>query len=232
MSVFPGVELTVLYQSQEIHILAYNFDIDKAEAILAERNELVRQQKILELIQARELFLSCGFEVNSDLEINPKKSVGLIIAQDIYNNQTNQKKIISDHGHLLSAKEFYDYYQAPGQLCYVERSGVSVEWLIEKFKKLTNDLILAHPFRPVNNLLSPLSESNIYNLIDLGLTGLEIYHPYLSAEQSDTLQNIVKDRGLLFTGGSDFHGKDNSCELGYYASNKPITSFKLTDRAV
>ena len=44
--VIPGVELTALYEKQEVHILAYGFEIDKVSKILRKKQEIIMQKKI------------------------------------------------------------------------------------------------------------------------------------------------------------------------------------------
>ncbi|SRR3989339_938221 len=97
-----GVELSAIYKNQEIHILAYDFDSNKAEKIITERNELVQKQKQTELSQAIYLFKKEGFNVGDKLKSDDKKPVGLIVALDVYYNSDNQKKLIKKHGHLLN----------------------------------------------------------------------------------------------------------------------------------
>ncbi|MCL2024108.1 MAG: PHP domain-containing protein [Oscillospiraceae bacterium] len=43
-------------------------------------------------------------------------------------------------------------------------------------------------------------------LIPMGLDGVEVWHPENSAEESIELEKFARQRGLLMTGGSNFHG--------------------------
>lgn len=224
ITVIPGVELTALYKQQEVHILAYDFEINKISKILQKKQEVTEQKKIKELELAKKLFKQNGFEVNSNLKIKKEQPAGLTIALDVYNNPKNLKKISGQ-----SPKQFYDLYQSPGAPCYTERSGVNVEWIIDNLKGISIDLILAHPFNPVSYLISPLAVENIKDIVDMGLDGIEVYHPDLSNEQIDILKNLVQKNNWYFTGGSDFHDnlKNNCRKIGYIRDYFEINSFKL-----
>ena len=225
--VLTGVELTALYKDQEIHVLAYNFDLQAAEKVLLERNKIVNQQKAIEFALAKKLLTKVGFKISPDLVFDEKKPVGYTLGLDIYNQVANHQKLIKDCGHLPSTREFYDAYQAPGRPCYTKRSGVTVNWILEKFSPLTTDLVIAHPFREASMVIKALTAKEIEELIELGLKGLEIYHPNVSPEQLQELEEIVKHDNLLMTGGSDYHD-DNDPLPGHYEKDKEIKMFRLS----
>ena len=219
----PAVELTVLHGEREIHILAYGFEVEKMSKLLLERTTIVNKKKIQELKKSIKLFRDNGFVVSDVIKVNPKQPVGLTIALDVYNNPENANKVAS-----LTPEQFYETYQAPGSLCYVERSGVTLDWLIKKTRNLCQNLILAHPFNPVSFFVKPLSLDEIKKLILLGLDGIEVYHPGINSQQVNLLKKFVLDHNLMWTGGSDFHSPIKQLfPLGYYDINKRINSFKL-----
>ena len=49
IKVIPATELTAKHNDNEVHILAYDFDIDVVAEILKERNTIVRRKKIEEM---------------------------------------------------------------------------------------------------------------------------------------------------------------------------------------
>lgn len=230
--VIPGVELTAKFGHNEIHVLAYDFDINVVAEILKERNELVKQQKIEEMKKAIILSREQGFDITEGLSIIPKQPVTLTIALDICSKKTNQDMLIARHGKEFLPEDIFYEYQAPGKPCFVERSGVTVEWLVNKFKGVAQDLIIAHPFVSVSVVTKPLSKIEIDSLIEKGITGIEIYHEHTSDEQIKFLEDLVNDRKISYTGGSDFHGGLNSTPIGYYSYDRLMSSFKLTSHRV
>ncbi|MFH1236009.1 MAG: PHP domain-containing protein [Parcubacteria group bacterium] len=228
-NVIHGTELTAKYRDNEVHILAYDFVIDQAAKILKERNDLVRKLKQKEMALAVQLSQEEGQEVTDGLQPAEKQPVGLTIALDICTKRFNQDLFLRRHGKELTPEEFYFFYQAPGKSCAVERSGVTIEWLVEKFNGVARDLIIAHPFVSVSIVTTPLDEPQIHDVLNLGLTGIEVYHPDTNPAQIEILKRLVHERSLHFTGGSDSHGKERNAPLGYYNHDTTIPDFRLTN---
>jgi len=224
-----GIEFSVLYKQQEIHILAYDFDMKKMGTVLEERNQIIKNQRVEELSMAINLFRKKGFVVSKNLQLKAEKTVGLLIALDVYGNKDNQELIKKQHGYLLNEEEFYNEYQAPGQSCYVPRGGIDLDWLLEKIKSIECDKILAHPFVSVSFLVKPLTKKDIDYLINQGLDGIEVYHDRNTNEQIDFLKQYVIEKKLLFTGGSDSHGRTGNTAIGHYGEGKKVPEFKLTN---
>ena len=227
IQVIHGVELTTKYGDDEVHVLAYDFDIDAAAKVVRERNELVRVQKLEEMTSAIALSVAEGFEVTAGLVPVEKQPVTLTLALDICARASNQALFKERHGKILIPEEVYWEYQAPEKSCAVSRSGVSVEWIVEKFKGVAKDLIIAHPFVPVSVVVKALDEARIVDLLGKGLTGVEVYHNKTSADQIKLLKRIVGERSLHFSGGSDHHGRKDDSLLGQYGPDTPLPDFKL-----
>jgi hypothetical protein len=225
--VIPATELTAKYNDNEVHILAYDFNIDSAVEIIKERNEIVRCQKVKEMKDAIGLSREAGLEVSADLNPNEKQPVSLTVALDICANSANQNLFLKKYGKQFVAEDVYYEFQAPGKPCAVERSGVTVEWLIQKFKGVARDLIIAHPFVSVSVVTRPLNESEINDLLKIGLTGIEVYHNNTTAEQIDLLKRVVRERSVHYTGGSDFHGKKTDTPIGQYGADSLVPGFCL-----
>lgn len=225
--VIPATEISAKYNDNEIHILAYDFDIDKAAEILNERAEILRVKKIEEIKIAIKLFRQAGLEVDGDLEPLETQPVGLTVALDICANGINQKYFQKKYKKRLIPEDIYYLYQATGKSCAVERSGVTVEWVIKKFKKVARDLIIAHPFVSISVVNNPLNETEIDDLLKLGLTGIEVYHNNTSNEQIEFLKMKVLEKNIHYTGGSDFHGKINDTPIGQYNPQMVIPNFYL-----
>jgi predicted nucleotidyltransferase len=158
-----------------------------------------------------------------------KQPVTLTIALDICANRFNQELFQKKYGQQFKPEDVYFEYQAPGKSCEVERSGVSVEWLVQKFKGVARDLIIAHPFVSESVVMKPLNETDIANLLKIGLTGIEVYHNKTSTKQINSLKKIVRKKAIHHTGGSDSHGKKTDTPLGQYGSDSVIPDFYLSN---
>lgn len=231
IEVIPGVELTTKYNDDEVHILVFDFDVDAVAKILRERNELVWRQKIEEMKKSIELSRKEGFEITDGLVPVEKQPVTLTIALDICASQFNQDLFIKRHGKRLISEDVFYEYQAPGKSCAVERSGVSAEWIVEKFNGVAQDLIIAHPFVRVSVVTKPLDEMHTKDLLRIGMTGIEMYHSKTSDEQIALIKKIVQEKGLHYTGGSDFHGRTSDPTIGQYGPDRPLPDFSLANYA-
>lgn len=225
--VIPGVELTALFGDNEIHILAYDFDINVVAKILEERNDLVRKQKTEEMRKAIDLFLLNGLQISNNLVPSEKKPVGYTLAMDICSKQFNQDIFLQRHGRILTPDDIYFEYQAPGKPCAVTRSGVRIEWLLERLKNHVADFIIAHPFLQVSVVTKPLLEEDILSLLKIGISGVEIYHDKTPDDKIKWLKKISDEKTLHYTGGSDFHNRQNDLNLGFYGQNIEVPNFKL-----
>lgn len=228
IKVIPAVELTAKYKDNEVHILAYDFNVEAAAEILKERNEIVRRKKIEEMKTAIKLSRKEGLEVSPGLAPSEKQPVSLTIALDICANKFNQDYFLKKYGKRFMPEDIYYKYQAPGKSCAVERSGVTVEWLVQKFKGVAHDLIIAHPFVSESVVMKPLNKIDINNLLKIGLTGIEVYHNNTSDKQIGLLKKIVREKAIHYTGGSDFHGNGKDTPLGQYRSDCVIPDFYLS----
>lgn len=78
----------------------------------------------------------------------------------------------------------------------------SVEEGLAAIKAAHGIAVLAHPYEYDSlTLMTEIADS---------LDGIEAYHPSASPKQREELAKWGRERGLLITGGSDFHGMYNS----------------------
>jgi len=229
VKVITGVELTAKYNDNEVHILAYDFDVNAVTEILKERNEIVRRKKIEEMETAVKLSRKEGLEVTCGLVPLKKQPVSLTVALDICANSLNQNFFLKKYGKHFMPEDVYYEYQAPGKSCAVERSGVTVTWLVDKFKEVARDLIIAHPFVSESVVMKPLDEMRINDLLMMGITGIEVYHNKTSDDQISLLKKITNEHRIHYTGGSDFHGKKTDTPIGQYGHDRALPDFYLSN---
>ena len=89
----------------------------------------------------------------------------------------------------------------------------SVEDVINEIHSAGGIAVLAHPSKFDN-----FDEIDKY--AQLGLDGIEVWHPLASDEDIERLSEICKKKKLLLTGGSDFHGiyGDKTVTLGTWST--------------
>ncbi|HYF82953.1 MAG TPA: PHP domain-containing protein [Clostridia bacterium] len=189
IEVVPGIELSTLYEEEEIHILGYYIDY-KAEWFLntLEKIQNSRYERASKIVNKLN-----GMGVNITLEE----------VKDIADNGAIGRPHIARamivKGYINNIKEAFQGYIGKGCPAYVERYKLSCREAIEMIERLGGVSVLAHPGLIRNKI-------HIGKIIDLGIGGIEAYH---TKHDDETIRNslaIANTRRLLITGGSDCHG--------------------------
>ncbi len=189
VEIVPGIELSTLFEEEEIHILGYYIDFNAQwfreilEKIQNSRYE--RAEKIVA-------------KLNS-LGVNITHEQVKTIADDGAIGRPHIARAMIEKGYISNIKDAFREYIGKGCPAYVERYKLSTCEAIDIIKKLGGVSVLAHPGLIKN-------KSNIYKIIKLGVGGLEVYH---SKHDEETIRNalsIASSHNLIITGGSDCHG--------------------------
>ncbi|MFN2388338.1 MAG: PHP domain-containing protein [Actinomycetota bacterium] len=99
----------------------------------------------------------------------------------------------------------FDDYLAKGKKAYVSRKLYRPEDAIELMLSAGVVPVLAHPFT-LHLDLGDLARF-VDDLVAAGLRGIEGYHGDLSYEDQSPFRQIATEKGLIASGGSDYHGR-------------------------
>jgi len=177
------------------HILGYGFSIydnflHKTLETLQQAREN-RNPKIIEKLQLAGIDISiedvekiCG---NGQMG-RPHIALALI-----------EKKVVT------TFNEAFDRYLGTGCLAHVDKTRLSCQEAIQLIHKAGGVVVLAHPGLIKAPETYPMGEL-IDDLVSMGLDGIEVHHTDHSEEQIRYFEKMAQNRGLLITGGSDFHG--------------------------
>jgi len=189
VEIVPGIELSTIYEAEEIHILGYYIDF-KAAWFLDTLSEIQNSRyKRAESIVSK----LNGIGINITLE--QVKS----IADDGAVGRPHIARAMINKGYISNIKEAFNNYIGKGCPAYVERYKLKSSEAINIIKRLGGISVLAHP-----GLIR--EKSNIRNIINLGIDGIEVYHSKHDDETVRYALAIASSRKLLITGGSDCHG--------------------------
>ena len=209
-----GVEFAAQYHrfgEQEIHIVGLGFSPDatvltkQMKAIVTARE--TRNQKMVFALN------KLGFSISYQ-EIQQNAS-GNIVTRAHFANVLVHKKIVK------TTKEAFDKYLSANKPAYVEREILTPELCIETIQKAGGVAVLAHPtlyymdYQQIELLAQELK--------NYGLDAIEVQYSSYSAEQRKKITQIADKVGLLYSGGSDFHGKNRpNVQLGTGKNNLHI----------
>ncbi len=193
VTVIPGVELSAIDSEagKKVHILCYLAEKPDRLEGLCKRTSVARKRAG----QIMMLKVASRFPVSNDFIINHASGSTNLFKQHIMHALMDAgytDKIYGDLYHALFDSNSETNLLAPVK--YPEINDV-----IEEIHNAGGIAVLAHPA-----LYDNFSEIDKY--IELGLDGIEIWHPSASNEDIEKLSKICKNNKLLLTGGSDFHG--------------------------
>ena len=96
--------------------------------------------------------------------------------------------------------DFYKKIFKQGGICHFDIEYVDVFDAVKAIKESGGLAVLAHPGQQQNFWM-------IYELVELGLDGLELSHHTHSEEDRRMIRHYADIYDLFLTGGSDYHGK-------------------------
>lgn len=219
----PGIEIDCTYGGIGFHVLGYGIDYNSEDFAYIEDN--VVSQASAAAVELLHRTQALGFDVTE--EDMRRVAEGMehpeIWTGDMFAEVLLTKPEYHDHPILAPYRpggdrcdnpyvNFYWDYYAQGKPCHVPIHYPPMEEVIEIIHRNRGIAVLAHPGVNLKNrehLLTPI--------LELGLDGIEAFSSYHTLDQAAFYYNSAKNRNLLVTCGSDFHGKTKpSVKLGGY----------------
>lgn len=195
LEVLPGVEISAAYKKGDIHILGLLVDSDDSDfnALLksAEKERIGRNIKMIDNLK------SAGLPISYEEIV--AASPDSIITRAHFGKYLVDKGIVNDY------PSAFEKYLGDDTPYYVARKFTSPKDAIEGIIKAGGVPVLAHPI--IYRLPTPELEALVDTLISYGLRGIETIYSSHSKQDENYLRGLAKRKGLIITGGSDFHGK-------------------------
>lgn len=212
IEIVPGVELSVVWgEFRDLHLLGYAFDPchPGLNASLAEFRDFRagRSRMILERINAK--------LAGEGKPIIPVAAVLERAGGTIGRPHIGQALIAA--GYVRTMEEAFERYLVP---CNVPKRFFPIDEAISLIHGAGGCAVLAHPmFIEVTATALP---ELIDNLIGLGLDGMECWCGGATNDTIDRLLTLARRKGLIATGGSDFHQPGTGLMLGSGLGNLKI----------
>ena len=106
-------------------------------------------------------------------------------------------------GVVTDVAEAFARYLSSGRPAYVPAPSVSLTDAVALAAKAGGVAVLAHPGR----LADAERDRVVGEALEAGVDGVEVWHSQHDADLRRSLAGLVERRGLLATGGSDYHGR-------------------------
>lgn len=190
IEIIPGVELTVIKDKKEIHMLGYF--ISWKEKWLNEvlrRIQAERVSRIHKMIEKLRRF---------NIEVEPAR-VFDIAGRKGSVGRLHLARAMLEIKAVSSIQKAFDKYIGDLKPCYVEDIGFNPKEAINFILKANGVPVLAHPY-------TIKDDSLVREFIEYGIRGIEVFHIDHSPAVSKKYEKIAAEHGLLALGGSDCHG--------------------------
>jgi predicted metal-dependent phosphoesterase TrpH len=118
-------------------------------------------------------------------------------------------RALVEAGHAATEQEAFDRYLGAGKPAAPKRPSADPSLAIQTIRAANGVACLAHPvFCQDADAQQRLRElpQRLDHLVAVGLQALECFYPDATPDATDQLVRMARERGLIATGGSDFHG--------------------------
>jgi 3',5'-nucleoside bisphosphate phosphatase len=189
IEVIPGIEMGSDVDGFDIHILGYFIDhTDKPFVKYLKDLQALRMSRANEIISRLQ-----KHKLDITMEDVIKQTRGGVLTR------AHIGKAMVSKGLVHTVNEAFDRYLGRDKDCYVQKYNYSSHDVITAIKGSGGVPVIAHPG------ISKIDD-HIYELIKIGIMGIEVYCRDHTKEQIARYLEIANENGLIVTGGSDDHG--------------------------
>ncbi|MBP9599345.1 MAG: PHP domain-containing protein, partial [Desulfobacter sp.] len=181
-----------------IHMLGYGFsvyDCGLNDALTrAAEARANRNPKIIEKLNA------LGFDITLD-EVERRFGAS-------QTGRPHIAELLVEKGYVSDFRQAFDLYLGKNKPAYVDKFKISCKEAIRLILDAGGLPVLAHP--GIIDFQRPHDLDTFVNLlVEDGLAGIEVYYSGHDSALRQHLSEIVHSKGLVATGGTDFHGSFN-----------------------
>lgn len=209
MTYIPAIEVDCTYKGINLHVLGYG--IDYTNPAFNQLGQNVEEQELSCSTKKLELTNALGFDLK-------KEQLDALSSNGVYTGEMFGEALLKDprytnHELLKPYREggsrsdnpfvnfYWDFY-AQGKPCYTEIIFPTLEETIKLINAHGGVAVLAHPGNNLKGNFEIFDE-----MVKVGIQGVECYSSYHSNEVNEYFYSKAKELGILYTCGSDFHGK-------------------------
>jgi 3',5'-nucleoside bisphosphate phosphatase len=187
----PGIELSCELHGREVHVLGHFIDpqgtpLERlATDLLEERRD--RMERMVALAQGM------GFSA-----VTMERVFAVGGGDNL--GRPHLARVLVDCGHALSIKDAFDRFLHTDGPMWVDRRRLPVADAIRMIHEAGGTATIAHPGA------NGISRQELKAMADIGLDGVEAFHPEHPPNQAEAFVRAAEELGLAVTAGSDFHG--------------------------
>jgi predicted metal-dependent phosphoesterase TrpH len=199
VEVMTGVELSCEYNGKDLHVLGYGADTGNValQGLLREFRG-ARERRGIRIV---EKLAEQGVHVDM-ARVMAKAGRGAL-------GRPHIAEALVEAGHVTDHAQAFARYIGEGCAAYVDKYKMQPSQAVASIQAAGGLAFIAHPGYYMEDF------DKFLHLLDEGFDGVEVFHPYHIPPVITRLLALARDRGLLISGGSDFHGfagRDNMGE--------------------
>jgi predicted metal-dependent phosphoesterase TrpH len=188
LRVVPGVELSSSAGELDAHILGYF--VDHSDSGLLEMLDTLRATRLARARAMVEALSAAGYEITLDQ---------VVALADGAVGRSHVARALVANGQIDSVGQAFRTLIGRKGPFYIGKPLATPRRAVETIRSAGGVAVLAHPGISGTEVL-------IDDLVAAGLGGIEVYHVEHTPEQREHFARIAAERGLIATGGSDYHG--------------------------
>ena len=204
LEVLPALEFSVAFGPySDVHLLGYLLDHHDPQLLETLKDFRDKRETRGEAIIDK---------INEKLTLEGRRSITSQEAAALASGALGRPhiaQVLVARGYAANMQDAFVRYLIP---CDVPKRYFPVEQALAIVHKLGGVAVLAHP-TSISAERATLT-GVIDELCALGLDGLEAYNNICSEQESAWLRSCAERRGLVWTGGSDYHGIEEGICMG------------------
>lgn len=203
LRLLPGAELSCEINGSTVHLLAYLFD-PNAPALVAEQTRLraERRQRVTEMAYR---LAADGHPIEPEELLASLPDTGSV-------GRPHLGRALVRAGVVDTVGEAFHRFLREDGPYYAPRRHTPARVAIEMIRAAGGVTVLAHGFSTTRG--PGLTERSVLELVDAGLHGVEADHPEHDPSARHRLTELARERDLVITGSSDYHGTNKTIPLG------------------
>ena len=203
--IIKGVELNTKVLGIPIEILGYGVNTDYMNANLNRLYISNKERNKIEVERIYQICLDNNIEVGEDFieNYNPEMYASKYLHQIITQNEKN--KFLIDEESWNNSNVFYRKFMSnPNTLFFVNTDDIipNFDEASNLVKEAGGLVFIPHIYEYRDNSEKILN----YILDNYKIDGIECFYTTFTKEQSENLLKICRQKNLLISGGSDYHG--------------------------
>lgn len=188
--IIPGIEFSSDLPNHEVHILGYGIDIfhhelrTQLDLLVAQRHK--RAKEIITKLH------QLGYEVTYERILELAGNATAI-------GRPHIARALVEKNYFSSVAAVFNNLLYKNGPAYMPHYKLTPKQIIKLIQAAGGVSVLAHPGLVGDDTL-------VLEMINLGINGLEVYHPTHNTNQIQKYLDLAITHRLAITGGSDFHG--------------------------